>query len=1204
MSRPHEDGKRPMTSITLRSSLYTPFGPHRIVCSSLQNTVNVNQRLHVPLAHNPASLRCSNPRCSPIEDSKAPQQSSLRFAAESNVSLPKNKSTSNLLSQRDPPLAVNTKRMSIDAGQLDRMARSPIMPEHEHGLGASGLRRIRQQPGPRLSMSSTQRATSLNISPPVSRHPSGSAPTAPASPTFAFGEDLTRFPSESLHSFSFATQSEEFIHNRQNILKRSIDFMQNKLGWAAANPSIANAQAKLSGDQDVQSMMELLTRANLIGNEATGAHGLGGLGPLTGPAEVDGENLFDKSFFPVERSASPDSMQVLPTKMPAQQTPSENSHDGSIANENDKRSNPVSDIASDSSATTTTGASSPLPQRPQRIALKRTLTDVAPLTIKNQLDDALAQPYLAGDSQMNQLVSPTAVPASSAPVSSVPNVHGQHGPSPHGHGSRWAPAAQAIFTTEATAPWTITAANDLACLVFGVTRAEVRKLGILEVVREERRKWLEEKLQDPSLGSKAFKDLHPQTRLLSKPSSRQNPTGRRAQTDDGSGSSMYAQRPNAKGGPNHESKGSRGVLLCGDVVPIQKRNGATGSASLWVKEKRGGLIWVLEEIAEDVVYVNVDEVGCISKGHGAIEAVFGSDRLRRGMDIKRLIPSIPRLEGTNTGALDYEKIHATRYFTARTSNSINIPVTVEPLPNEPTFRVSSFPHIAGIVVLSSADLTIASSNSVFSSALFGQSRPEGLHICKLIPCFDKILNIMTDEDKIDLVDGIVIPEQSFRRARALLAMREGRGGDAAAIFLKPSGLPALHHDGSDIMVDVQMRVVKSEKKPRFDESVIEEEDGTRSTRGPELVFALWITYSRQLHATNHGIGPVTPLVSRPGTPPHQPSPGQSAMINPPEAELDQQKGDAPVSLLTQQIQDSTAPQSPAEPKAKQSPAPQDTGPPKKKTISDFVVLEDMGQGAYGQVKLCRYKKESSKKVVIKYVTKKRILVDTWTRDRKLGTVPLEIHVLDYLRRDGFKHPNIVEMSDFFEDDINYYIEMVPHGLPGMDLFDYIELRVNMEEQECRKIFVQVAEAVHHLHTKAKVVHRDIKDENVILDGEGNIKLIDFGSAAYIKNGPFDVFVGTIDYAAPEVLAGESYRGKEQDVWALGILLYTIVYKENPFYSIDEIMDHDLRVPYIMSEESIKLIRLMLDRDVEKRITISQVLDHPWCQIVDGPPAVA
>ena len=91
-----------------------------------------------------------------------------------------------------------------------------------------------------------------------------------------------------------------------------------------------------------------------------------------------------------------------------------------------------------------------------------------------------------------------------------------------------------------------------------------------------------------------------------------------------------------------------------------------------------------------------------------------------------------------------------------------------------------------------------------------------------------------------------------------------------------------------------------------------------------------------------------------------------------------------------------------------------------------------------------------------------------------------------------------------------------------------------------------------------------------------------------------------DYAAPEVLRGLPYRGKEQDVWALGILLYTIVYKENPFYSIDEIMDHDLRVPYVMSEECIDLIRRMLDRDVERRINIQAVLEHPWCLVEDRP----
>lgn len=1038
--------------------------------------------------------------------------SNLRSASTSTSTtdygaLTKNKSMSNLLSHTisAPPAIDTAKRMSFDAGQLDRMTRSPIVSEHEHGLGASGLRRIRQQPPRQLP---TQRSASLNVSPqPVSRHPSDAVPPTPGSPTLAFGEDLTRFPSESLHSFSFATQSDEFIHNRQNVLKRSIDFMRDRLGWAATNPGIANAQAKLSGDLEVQSMMELLQRANLIGQDGTGAHGFGALGPVTGPADMSGDNLFDKSF-EAQRSDSPEMMPDAATDVTksAKDAPEE------------ALISPGSEMSSEALSPMTTNTALP-PPRPQRAALKRTLTDVAPLTIQSQLHDALAKPYLVGDeAHSSSVISPTSVPSMPPSFHSVQGPLSA-GPAPHGHGTRHAAAAQAIFTTEAQAPWTITSANDLACLVFGVTRAEVRKLGILEVVREDRRAWLESKLKNPDIGSKAQAALAPTTslkvgtgltaRLLSKPPSRST-AARKAKTDDGSGSSYYNAKKTGK--LNHESKGSRGVLLCGDVIPIQKRNGATGAASLWVKEKRGGLIWVLEEIAEDVVYINVDEVGCVSKGWGDMEAVFGSDRLRRGMDLTRLIPGIPRLKGTNTGVLDYEEIATVRSYTARTSNSINIPVIVEALPNEPTFRVSSFPHIAGIIVLSSSDLTITSSNSVFSEALFGQPRPEGLHVSKLIPAFDKTLHIMTDEDNIELVDGIVIPEHSFRRARALLAMREG-SADAAAIFLRPSGLPALHRDGSEIMVDVQMRVVKSEKTPRFDEQVIEEEGDSVVQQKPQLVYALWVTYSRQLHATNHGIGPVTPLISRPGTPPHQPAPGQKNLIIPEDSESDQSKGSTPpVSLLTQQLQEAAKPLPPQETSTTAMatlPAATKEESAHKKTISDFIVLEEMGQGAYGQVKLCRYKKNSSKKVVIKYVTKRRILVDTWTRDRRLGTVPLEIHVLDFLRRDGYQHPNIVEMADFFEDDINYYIEMVPHGLPGMDLFDYIELRVNMEEQECRKIFVQVAEAVHFLHTKAKVVHRDIKDENVVLDGDGNIKLIDFGSAAYIKSGPFDVFVGTI-----------------------------------------------------------------------------------------------
>jgi protein-serine/threonine kinase len=287
----------------------------------------------------------------------------------------------------------------------------------------------------------------------------------------------------------------------------------------------------------------------------------------------------------------------------------------------------------------------------------------------------------------------------------------------------------------------------------------------------------------------------------------------------------------------------------------------------------------------------------------------------------------------------------------------------------------------------------------------------------------------------------------------------------------------------------------------------------------EIMYALWITYSRHLHATKSDPAVTSPLLSGTATPLHQPSPGQTPAHTPQEMTSDSdepRKNRSPVRGIAKELKDVTltavakpvsdsragGDDKPEEVRARLNDAEH------KKHIDDFVVLEEMGQGAYGQVKLARHKQDG-RKVVLKYVTKRRILVDTWTRDRRLGTVPLEIHVLDYLRRDGLKHVNIVEMEDFFEDDINYYIEMLPHGLPGMDLFDYIELRTTMDEKECRSIFVQVAKAIHHLHTRAHVVHRDIKDENVILDGDGNIKLIDFGSAAYIKSGPFDVFVGTI-----------------------------------------------------------------------------------------------
>ncbi|KAG0340341.1 hypothetical protein BG000_000117 [Podila horticola] len=165
-----------------------------------------------------------------------------------------------------------------------------------------------------------------------------------------------------------------------------------------------------------------------------------------------------------------------------------------------------------------------------------------------------------------------------------------------------------------------------------------------------------------------------------------------------------------------------------------------------------------------------------------------------------------------------------------------------------------------------------------------------------------------------------------------------------------------------------------------------------------------------------------------------------------------------------------------------------------------------------------------------------------------------------------------------------------------DLFECIEHHSKFSESQARMIFRQIVECVSYLNAKG-ICHRDIKDENIVIDNDFVVKLIDFGSAVIIPRPQgklFDRFYGTINYASPEILKGEKYRAESAEVWSLGILLYTILYGEVPFNDPVQAISGPYIAPRVRSSnECLHLLNWMLAKTPDRRATIEDVAAHPW-----------
>ena len=235
----------------------------------------------------------------------------------------------------------------------------------------------------------------------------------------------------------------------------------------------------------------------------------------------------------------------------------------------------------------------------------------------------------------------------------------------------------------------------------------------------------------------------------------------------------------------------------------------------------------------------------------------------------------------------------------------------------------------------------------------------------------------------------------------------------------------------------------------------------------------------------------------------------------------------------------------------------------------------------------------------KLVVMKTIYKMDLSSPRRVAALYNEITTLSTLQ--GKK--NVVQLYDVIETNDHFCLVM--EYAAGGELFDYVKRKAPLTESSAKSIFVPILKVVAFLHMN-HIVHRDIKLENILLDDKGRLLLSDFGFARVYQesDGLLSSICGTAHYEPPEVLRGEKYNPYKTDSWALGVCLYVLIFNEFPFQmrsltdTLQNIIKCDLKFPVgkTASPEVLDLLKKLLNKDADERLTAIDALAHEWCGI--------
>lgn len=205
------------------------------------------------------------------------------------------------------------------------------------------------------------------------------------------------------------------------------------------------------------------------------------------------------------------------------------------------------------------------------------------------------------------------------------------------------------------------------------------------------------------------------------------------------------------------------------------------------------------------------------------------------------------------------------------------------------------------------------------------------------------------------------------------------------------------------------------------------------------------------------------------------------------------------------------------------------------TNTDFYRAGKMlGRGAFGKVCLGMHKL-TRKLVAIKSINKEYL-----SEEKQKNKIMHEVGILMRLNR----HPNVVKLFETFET--GRHILLVMELCAGGDLLNYVRKRKKLEEDSAKYLFKQLIEGLGYLHSK-NILHRDIKLDNILLDGKGMVKIADFGVSKQVRPGEvMREQCGTPAYIAPEIIRDRGYSGFKADLWSAGVVLYAMLYGTVPF----------------------------------------------------------